>query len=174
MEDGISTAKKSSVLRVLAAVLVLALLGANIYQFFENRRLREGIHNAETTYSPEYLFLNSVTVPRFREMVASGGDFLVSVGRPTCGDCRLFDPAFLDLVRELDMAEDIYYLNVAEVRRDADAWAAFKQEYGINFTPTYARYAGGKQLSRVEWDEGGLTIEEVREWMTEQKAAAAG
>lgn len=165
--------KKWMWLCLALGVVVLLLAAGNVVQYMQNRQYRSEVRAAANTYSEEYLHLNSITYPTFQEKVRAGEDFLVSIGRPNCGDCRDFDPVFTRIVEALDMGEDIYYFNVASIRADEEAWAAFKEDYEIFYTPTFARYADGALASKIEWtSETGIHEDGVTAWMEAQKADA--
>lgn len=166
---------KQIVLPAVAGILILALAAACLYFFLENRGLRDRLETARDLYSPEYTNFNSLTVSTFREMVASGEDFIVSIGRPTCPDCRAFEPELINIAADLGLMDKIYYLNVGMVRSSSndDEWKAFKASVGFMYTPALARYSGGGQVSLIEWDESGLTGEQARNWLIEQTGTAA-
>lgn len=172
MDIEIETKKKVPVVRILAILLILAFAVASAFLFLQNLNLRKEVQKYMETYSPEFLHFNSITVPRFREMVASGEDFLISIGRPTCPDCRVFEPELISLAGELGMTDEIYYLNVGDIRSNStdEEWAAFKQSVGFMYTPAMARYADGSQVSMIQWDENALTVERARAWLEEQKS----
>lgn len=153
---------------VLGVVLVLSLV-ANVVLLVGFLRVKASYDDLDKTYSPTLLYYNSITVERFKEMVESGEDFIVNIGRANCLSCRMIEDDFIALTNRLGVTEDVYYLNVVILRRDQEAWDAFKQSYGLDGTPTFARYAQGAQLSRCGWaPEDNITIEEVEAWLRQQ------
>jgi predicted bacteriocin transport accessory protein len=160
---------KSPIPVILAIALLLAL-GAGIWLFVDRQRLSAQIETLETTYSEGYLHLNSVTIPRFEEMVASGDEFLISISRPNCPFCRAIDPDFVNLVEELNMTEEIYYVNVASIHDDSSIWLPFKEKYGFFYTPAFMHYQDGKIVSYID-DE--IDAAKLREWLINNRAALA-
>lgn len=166
---------RQTVLQLAAGILILALAAGCLYLFLENRGLRGQLKTTRDLYSPEYVNFNSVTVSTFREMVASGEDFIVSIGRPTCSDCRAFEPTLINIAADLGLMDKIYYLNVGMVRSSSsdDEWKEFKASVGFMYTPALARYSGGEQVALIEWDDNGITADQARSWFIEQTVTAA-
>lgn len=161
-------AKKSRLPVVLAILLVLSLAG-NIGLGLLYRQQNKRADDIQALYTGMYFNFDSLTVDSFKAKVASGEEFVVLITRPNCSNCVAMEQPFIELVTEKGIADKIYHLNVVLLRRDQEAWDAFKQTYGLDGTPTYARYANGQQVSRVGWTpENGVNIEMVTEWIAQQ------
>ena len=138
----------------------------------ENLRLSAENTALNATYSSEYLTLNSVTLARFYQMMETDADFIVCVSRPDCGTCRTYESELLEIYDELGITESVYYLNVAELHRDAEAWAAFKQRFGIGGTPSFIHIRAGETVSSTGWTEAdGISMDDVRDWLCLQEAS---
>ncbi|MDR0424318.1 MAG: hypothetical protein LBH39_02485 [Clostridiales Family XIII bacterium] len=159
--------RKGRIALISALIVALALAVFGGWQYAENTRLEKELEKLDTTYTEAYRYVNSLTVPRFEGMVASGEDFLVSIGRPSCPYCREMDPAFVRLVQELEMTEDIYYLNIARIHGDQELWPKFKEKYGFFYTPAYVHYAGGEVVSAMD---GDFTEDDLRDWLIDNGA----
>ena len=169
--EPVNPQKKGVWKAVLAILLVLLALG-NVWQFSRNSRLQQEYTDLDKKYSEEMFMLNSITLNRFYKMMETGESFIVNVSRPNCGTCRGFEPEFLEILARNDMMEDIYYLNVLELRKDADAWAAFKKTFQIGGTPSYLAIKDGELLSSAGWtEEDGLDGGEIEAWLVAQRAA---
>ena len=76
---------------------------------------------------------------------------------------------FIQLAEDKGISDSIYHLNVALIRRDAEAWAQFKEIYEFEGTPTYARYAGGKLVSGVgQTSDLRIEYDMIAQWIDDQ------
>ncbi len=155
---------------ILIWTLSLALLlsvALNTYQAITTHRLNQEIEEYEDSYSPMYEFFSSLTIAEFEQKVADGDDFSVYIGRPDCGDCFSFEPTLIDIIKENNLQNKMYYLNVKWYRAaDKDKWNTFKEKYKFTQTPAFARYADGEQKNMIEWDsDKGLTATQLKEWL---------
>nr|WP_086330602.1 thioredoxin family protein [Enterococcus sp. 4G2_DIV0659]OTO08680.1 hypothetical protein A5880_001680 [Enterococcus sp. 4G2_DIV0659] len=113
-----------------------------------------------------YNIINSLTVGTFKEKVVNQEDFIVYVGRPTCGDCNNFELDLIQLIQKYDMQDKLAYLNVAQLKKDKVAWKVFKSTYDIQYTPTLAKFEKGQLVNKVEWTpEKGISIQKVDSWI---------
>ncbi|MDR1136550.1 MAG: thioredoxin family protein [Clostridiales Family XIII bacterium] len=160
-----NTGVRIGVAAALVIVVALALFGG--LQYNEKVRFEKELASLNNTYTEIYRYVNSLTVPRFESMVAEGEDFLISIGRPNCPYCDKMDPSFIKLVQELDMTEDIYYLNVASIHGIEGVWPPFKEKYGFFYTPAYMHYADGEIVSAMD---GDFTEDDLRAWLLDNGA----
>ena len=152
---------------IILIISVLLLIG-NIVQGIYIYTLNGNYDKLDNTYTSEYLNLNSITIERFYKMVDSGDDFLVYIGRPSCPSCRDFAPGFHSALVELDMLNDVYYLNVQPIRPTASdpGWVAFKERFGeIEGTPSIIHLRGGETVDALSWPDSGET---ARAWLLQQ------
>lgn len=177
MEDNlVNSGKKKKLLGVLCIVVVVLLVAGLILQGVflfrlraENEQYRADYAKLNKTYSSEYLHLNSVTLERFYRMLETEEDFVVCVSRPDCGTCRTYESDLLDIYERLGMTEEIYYLNVAELHKDTDAWVAFKARFEIGGTPSFIHIRNGEPVSSTGWTElSGISMEEIEAWLLAQ------
>lgn len=164
--------KKFPLMQVITIVLALAvvvggILGIMLYSRYRDvqAQLKE-----KNVYGEEFFYYDSITVDTFKRMVADGEEFVVFIGRPNCGDCSRMEEPVREIVERLKIRESVYYLNVAMLHKNTEAWVEFKAAYGdLPGTPTYARYANGEIDSFVGWtEEEGISGERVEEWLLEQ------
>jgi thiol-disulfide isomerase/thioredoxin len=161
--------RRVKILVAALAVLLLVSLGANVFLFLRGKQLFEYVRDLDIIYSESYFHFDSLTVESFEEKVASGEELVVVITRPGCPNCQALEAPFTKLAEEMGIADQIYHLNVELFRRDPEAWARFKETYGFEGTPTYARFSGGKQVSSVGWTaETGIDYEAVEQWIGEQ------
>ena len=164
--------KKSNLLPIITALLALAVVAGAILGFMLYSRYKDVSAQlaAKNIYGEEFFYYDSITVNTFKKMVSDGEDFVVFIGRPNCGDCRNMEEPVKEIVERLGIREDVYYLNVAMLHKNTEAWVEFKAAYGdLPGTPTYARYANGGIDSFVGWTEAeGISGERVEAWLLEQ------
>lgn len=72
----------------------------------------ENSRRLENTYSDIYFELNSLTVENFKAKVAGGDTFYAYIGRPSCGDCNVFEPMFKRYIVSHKLGGKIYFVNV--------------------------------------------------------------
>lgn len=154
---------------VLLMVSAVLFLGGRSYSLEnENKAMEMNLVEAKGEYPDIYNYLGSVTYPKFQHMVEEKQEFYVYVGRPTCGDCNDFEPELIDLIEKHQLADDILYLNVAALRKEEDQWELFKETYDVQYTPTLAKFSGGKLVNKVEWTpENGINIDDVEKYIVE-------
>ncbi len=163
------TAKKASPFKIILIIILVLSIIANgvlfVLYYFETKETDEVL----ASYSEEYFHYNSLTVQGFKDKVAAGDDFIVIISRPNCGSCHAIYEEVMAETEKLGINNQIYFLNVVELHRDTAAWGAFKEEYKLEGTPTYARYSGGEQLSTVGWTpERGVNADDAVTWFLEQ------
>ena len=120
----------------------------------------------EKQYTDMYFQLDSLTVDSFKAKVAKGDTFYAYIGRPSCGDCSAFEPIFKRYIKEHRLGGKLYFVNVHLLQQDKAAWAAFKQQYGLQGTPVLAKYSGGKQINKLDKEEkGGMSPQDIEAWL---------
>ena len=153
----------------LIAVLLVASLAGNVVLWFKYSDQKTLAESLSEVYSENYFHFDSITVDSFKEKVASGEEFVVLITRPNCPNCARLERPFIQLVERKGIADKIYHLNIVLLRRDADAWALFKETYEFEGTPTYARFADGKLVSNVGWTyDVNIEYDMVERWVEEQ------
>ncbi|OSI14231.1 thiol reductase thioredoxin [Neisseria dentiae] len=130
----------------------------------------ENSKRLESTYSDIYFELNSLTVENFKAKVAGGDTFYAYIGRPSCGDCNAFEPMFKRYIASHKLGGKIYFVNVHRLHQDKPAWAAFKQQYGLSGTPVLAKYAKGRQINKLDFEDNkGISAEDLEKWLALNK-----
>lgn len=161
--------RRPSATTVLAILLAFSLV-CNILLGISRGRLKAHAEEMDDTYSESYFYFDSLTVDSFREKVAAGDAFIVLITRPNCSNCVRLERPFIDFAQQRGITDSIYLLNVVQLRRDEEAWVAFKDTYGFKGTPTYARFEGGRQLSNIGWTpEDGIELDMVEAWFAAQE-----
>ena len=125
-------------------------------------------HSAELEkqYTDMYFLLDSLTAESFKAKVARGDTFYAYIGRPSCSDCSAFEPIFKRYIKEHRLGGKLYFVNVHFLQQDKAAWAAFKQQYGLQGTPVLAKYSGGKQINKLDKEEkGGMSPQDIEAWL---------
>ena len=169
--EKIKKSRRRLLTALLAALLAVSVAG-NVYTIY--RYINQRAHVVELTrrgayYSPSYLYFDSLTVDSFEKKVASNEEFVVVLTLSNCSLCERMETPFIRMAMEKGITDRIYHLNLFLLRHNEDAWAQFKETYGCEGTPTYARFAGGKQISSVGWtEENGIEFEMVERWIEEQ------
>ena len=161
---------KSRLPIVIVSCLFFIVTSACIYFAVNYYKIRQDIIIQNTQYSPAYFHFNSLTVDSFKEKVASGEDMVVLISRPNCSSCARLEPSFIEYAEAKGIADQIYLLNVVQLRKDEHEWELFKQNYGeLSGTPSYVRYSEGELVSKVIWpEEGELTLKEIDMWIMAQ------
>lgn len=148
--------------------LVLVCWGRVVVAEKENIQKDEKIAELEKSYPEIYDVLDSVTYKNFTQRINEGTDVYVYVGRPSCGDCKGFEPELINAIKEKNLQDQLIYLNVQSICKNEEEWEAFKKNYHIPYTPTIAMFQGGKLTNKVEWTpENGINIVNVGKWLDE-------
>jgi len=169
--------KRKWVLPLVAILCFLSIVSSIVFWLlYDNQKAYIGrLERNAILYSESYFHFDSITVDSFEKKVASGEEFIVFITHPNCSACHRMEMPFVDLAYEKGINDRIYHLNVAVLRRNNDDWAEFKETYEFDGTPTYLRFAGGKQVSRVGYTrEDGIEFEMVKNWIEEQGDFFAG
>ncbi|BDR55677.1 DUF6568 family protein [Xylocopilactobacillus apis] len=154
--------KRKNILLIALAVLVV-FVG---FWLLRNKFDSSSKESIEETYPAVYDNLNSITVDKFKKMVKNKKEFIVYVGRPNCPDCSFFENDFLKFLKRNKFKDSILYLNVSQVHEKKNEWNTFKKKYDIKYTPTLAKYKGGKLTEKNEWTpEKGLQMQSVKKWV---------
>jgi len=161
--------KKSKRVPILLLVLILILLLGNIGQGLYGYQLCKESTRLNELYSSELLYNNAVPLDEFYQWVDEGEDRLIYVGRASCPTCVEFAPTLYGVVSEMEMLDELYYLDVHSIRPSADdpGWLAFKDRFGkIEGTPSLIHIKDGETIDSLSWPEDG---ESVRTWLLAQK-----
>lgn len=95
---------------------------------------------------------------------------MVYVGRPTCGDSNQFEPHLIKTIKSKKLRSTIKYINVAQLKKDKDAWKDFTKKYGIRYTPTLAKFENGKLVKKVNWTpENGTDLDKFSRFLDQIK-----
>ncbi|MCB5954887.1 thioredoxin family protein [Enterococcus sp. CWB-B31] len=165
--------KKLMIAAILTGIFTINLLTANhAYSLSNEVEVKEAeLIESKGAYPEIYDAINAITVPTFKQKLVREESFYLYVGRPTCGDCNDFEPALIDLINEYELGDKLLYLNVAKLRMDEPAWEEFKGTYNLIYTPTLAKFEGGKLISKVEWTpEDGISADVVETWINNHVA----
>ena len=160
--------KSGKLAKIIISIILLLLLIGNIGQGIYINTLSKNYDRLDNSYTPEFLHLNTITIERFYKMVDSGDDFLVYIGRPSCPSCRDFAPELLRTLLDLDMLNDVYYMNVQPIRPSGTdpGWVAFKERFGgIEGTPSIIHLRDGETVDALSWPDNG---EDARVWLLQQ------
>lgn len=154
---------------IILAALLIASIVVNIVLWSKYQREKEVFEELDSLFSANYYHFTSITVDIFEEKVASGEEFIVLISRPGCINCQRLEVQFIQLAGDKGIKDRIYYLNVALLRRDADAWAKFREAYEFEGTPTFIRFKSGKNISSVGWTNSrSIEYEMVVDWINAQ------
>ncbi|MGX7418061.1 thioredoxin family protein [Carnobacterium gallinarum] len=160
--------KKLGLLLLFSFMLLNIVTG--IMYFDVDKKLKENLTEEKESYPDIYNVLNSITVDNFEKNISNMGTSLVYIGRPTCGDCTIFEPELIKYIKGNSLNQKIVYLNVAKLYENKPAWENFKSLYDIQYTPTIARYSNGKLVSKIEWTpERGISVVQVADWFDENQ-----
>jgi len=149
--------------------MLIVICGLAFYSYTLNRQLditNTELENEKTAYPEIYDVINSITYDTFIDKINKKEDFIVYVGRPTCPDCTEFEPKLIEMIEKYGLSQKIYYLNVAEIRKDDAEWELFKEKYEIQYTPTIVKIENGKAESMVGWTpENGTDMDEIESYL---------
>ena len=150
---------------------ILLLLSIAIYfcytQNIEISKLKENILAESTSYPEIYDTVISVNYNNFDLFLEQKKDskVIVYVGRPTCPDCHMFEPLFIEFINQYKLNDQIIYLNVAEVRNNELEWDIFTSKYDLMYVPTIAIFENLEMIAKIEWTpEKGISIASVKDW----------
>ncbi len=126
----------------------------------------ENTKRYQDTYSDIYFDLGSLTTAEFERRVAAGDTVYAYIGRPSCGDCNAFEPLFKRYIASRKLDGKIWFVNVHRLHQDKEKWQAFKQRYGLSGTPVLAKYVGGRQQNKLDFeDNGGISAKDLERWL---------
>lgn len=126
----------------------------------------ENTKRYQDTYSDIYFDLGSLTTAEFERRVAAGDTVYAYIGRPSCGDCNAFEPLFKRYITQRRLDGKIWFVNVHRLHQDKEKWQAFRQRYGLSGTPVLAKYAGGRQQNKLDFeDNGGISAKDLERWL---------
>ena len=131
--------KKAIIAAVICALLVIA--GYQGYNWHKEN------------FSKISKDLKTMKMEDFKEKVKNKESFYVYVGRPNCGDSKIFEAWFIPkyLKGNDKIKEKIYYMDIKKLVADKANWEIFKKEYNIKYTPTLVYYENGEIKDIIEW-----------------------
>ena len=154
-------------IKIISGILLISFI-VNIIQLGVIKKIQKQNEYYSLNISPEYEYLDSMTVKSFERSVKNGDRVAVFIGRPDCGDCIYFEPTLEYLSNNYDIEDKIKYVNVKEYREeDAKRWENFKERYSFTQTPSFLLFENGKYVSGIEWSDNGLKLEDVLKWLNE-------
>lgn len=134
---------KKSIIVLIATLLILfgVKFGYDYYQ--DNYSKMSSVSVEEVT-----------TVERMHEVLNENETVYVYVGRPNCGDSDIFEKYFVDLMDENEI-DNLYYFNIIDIveqnRENNEYKEILKEEFGVQYTPTLAKYQDGTLTLKSEW-----------------------
>lgn len=158
--------KRYITITIILVFLLLASILMNYTEFVKIEELENDLQTESVTYPEIYDIINSVSYNNLESFLKNNEYTVVYIGRLTCPDCSIFEPAFIKLISDFDLEEQIVYLNVAEIRKDDVEWENYKSKFNFNYTPTVAIYENSTMITKIEWTpEEGLSINDVKKWL---------
>ncbi|MGT2830024.1 thioredoxin domain-containing protein [Streptococcus hillyeri] len=109
------------------------------------------------TYQESVANLEEITLQELNEKIANSEEFLIYLGRPTCGYCQVFVPKLAEAHQE--KSARIYYLNSDEA--DAKDWNEFIAYFGIKTVPHFS-YFSDKQMVDSLLKGSESTVDEIK------------
>lgn len=104
-----------------------------------------------------------------QEKLETPTDFILYIGRPDCGDCKLFYPCLEQFIQNHE-GSGIYYLNIKSFRDNANKEDATKEEkefyenlkenLGFAWTPSLIRYQDGQKAECFEFLDASFQRQE--------------
>lgn len=156
------------------ALLVLVSIVVVGNEFNKNKNevkeLEGKVDILTSSYPDIYNYINSVSYNNFASFLSDNKDknALVYVGRPTCGDCTVFEPKLIQEIKENKLQGKMLYLNVAKIRKNEQEWDEFKSKYNILYTPTLAVFRNGKLIKQVGWTpSNGIDMDEINLFLSD-------
>ncbi|MBC1885314.1 thioredoxin family protein [Listeria seeligeri] len=158
--------KKFIIAVVLLSTLVIIVAGWNEFNNNKNevKKLETKVNTLASSYPDIYNYINSVSYNNFDSFLKNNKDknILVYIGRPTCGDCTVFEPKLIQQITENKLQNRMVYLNVAKTRKNEKEWNIFKEKYHILYTPTLAIFKNGEPIKKVGWTPSeGVDMNEI-------------
>lgn len=139
----------------LLTVTIGILINKNL---INEKKIEEKQIELQSYYPKIYDSIDSITINSFEKSIKNKEKLLVYVGRPTCSDCNLFEPLFINQINKNDWNSYITYLNVAKIKKNEHKWLEFKKQYHLNYTPTIAFYKNGKLVDKLEWSPNKVIL----------------
>ena len=78
-------------IKIISGILLISFI-VNIIQLGVIKKIQKQNEYYSLNISPEYEYLDSMTVKSFERSVKNGDRVAVFIGRPDCGDCIYFEP----------------------------------------------------------------------------------
>ena len=157
---------------IVLSLLILSVAGNAVlgFRFYrQSNRIKE-LEEIDVVYSENYFNFDSITVDSFNQKISTDEEFVVMITRPNCPNCIRLEKPFIEYANAMGINDKIYHMNVVYLRRDAETWADFKEEFGFDGTPTYMRISGGKNVSHIGWTpEDSIELDMVKNWVSDQQ-----
>lgn len=94
------------------------------------------------------------TIERMKEVLSEKETVFVYVGRPNCGDSDIFEKYFIDMM-DKEGIDNLYYFNIIEIVKENEEGNKYKEilkeEFGVQYTPTLAKFQNGTLVLKSEW-----------------------
>lgn len=162
--------KKNVIAIIILSILTMILAIYSGYSVKNSISLNKNLAAVKNTYPEIYDVIDSLTINNFQNEVENGKEVLVYVGRPSCGDCNQFEPYLIKMIKSKKLGSSIKYMNVAKLKKNKNAWQNFTKKYGIQYTPTIAKFDNGKLVDKVNWTpENGTNLKKFDKFLDQFK-----
>ena len=109
---------------VIQYIIIGLLIGLCLFLLIDrkNNSLNEnsGNNSAETTNAYDVSMMNEINVSEFIKMFESKKDYVVYIGRETCGVCKAILPNLVSAQNDLNYTTQ--YLDITKVDRNSSEW----------------------------------------------------
>lgn len=151
----------------LIAIAVIFMLGV----LFFTRSIPVDYYNDNYSKMSKYASEEVTTIKELRTILDENSTVYVYVGRPSCGDSDEFEEYFIDMMKEDDI-DNLVYFNINDIVKEHDFSADYKyvldEEFGVESTPTLAKFEDGELVLKSEWTmQGGYNKEMAEKFIEE-------
>ena len=151
--------------KVIIIVLLASIIG-NIIQFVQYAGLNRKFSEISSELDKTFEYMDTLTVDSFIEKIEAGETMCVYIGRATCNDCNLFERILKDVVNTYDFRIPTFYVSVEQYRKsNMERWEVFKKNYNFSQTPAFLLYKESKFIDSIEWNNDGISENELVEWL---------
>lgn len=149
--------KKIILWSLIAIVTIGAVTGLTTYKNKREKDIR--------------MYMTEISLNKFNRLSKDNKpkNTFVYIGNSSCSDCSLFDPELIKLIKNNEIDEKIYYLDINELHKNKSKWKEFKRVNHIFGTPSFI-YFGKNTQTLSHQDTSAPRISELKNWIRNCKS----
>ena len=112
---------------IIQYIIIGLLIGLCLFLLIDRKNSdnNSGNSNSESTKSYDVSMMNEINVSDFLQMFNSKKEYVIYIGRETCGVCKAILPKLVSAQNDLDYTTQ--YLDITKVDRSSAAWLSLEE-----------------------------------------------